>query len=758
MNDLPLLTTLMEPKPTSQWWLNVFNASEDAQIVCRRDGTAERINPKAARQFKLNPLIEEGTFSVLDILTSPANQYLAQMLQKENAVADTIHSVITHRGDVPDALMDLEFIPLDDGFSLVIFKTSSRRLRLEAHVQRLVTAIDATPDFFLVTDAELRITYVNPAFQSATGYSLEEVLGRSDEFLRAPSEEEKVHNYRALVSQGQEWFGELVNQRRNGDVYYVECTVSPISDITGRFMGYVVCERDITIRRQLQSALRVERDFVQSILQSLDSAIYSLDCEFRLTHANAGWRHMPANHAGIDFGGTPAIGRPLLDFVPDSARCGELRLAFEKVIATGKPMENLFHSPDGCHWLMRISPWIDGPNIRGLICNVSDQTERHELQNQLFQAQKMEIIGTLAAGVAHDFNNLLQAIRGHAELILMNAEPGSPLQQGMEKIDLAATRAAEITRQLLNFSSQSNDAGAVLDLNHLIKETAQFAQPSLRGNLTVELQPVAEPILVRMDFTRASQAVLNLCVNAQDAMPHGGKLVLKNAVVKPSPEQLAKHNLPPGGMFGRCSVSDTGTGIAADVLAKIFQPFFTTKMAGKGTGLGLPIVQRVAREAGGFVEVESALGHGSTFHLYLPLVLDDATPVTLQTHAPLMQGSGRVLVVEDVELLRDLAQTFLEMTGLTVVVAGDAAQALKILEEGTPVDLVFTDYNMPGMNGIELMETIAVRWPKTKFILASGYLDQETHERATRCQATVLSKPYDIHETSELIMEKLAAR
>ena len=748
----------MEPKPTSQWWLNVFNASEDAQIVCRRDGIAERINPKAARQFKLNPLIEEGAFSVLDILTAPANQYLAQMLQKENGVADTIHSVITHRGDVPDALMDLEFIPLDDGFSLVIFKTSSRRLRLEAHVQRLVTAIDATPDFFLVTDAELRITYVNPAFQSATGYSLEEVLGRSDEFLRAPSEEEKVHNYRALVSQGQEWFGELINQRRNGDVYYVECTVSPISDITGRFMGYVVCERDITIRRQLQSALRIERDFVQSILQSLDSAIYSLDCEFRLTHANAGWRHMSSNHAGIDFGGPPAIGRPLLDFVPDSARCGELRLAFEKVIATGKPMENLFHSPDGCHWLMRISPWVDGQNIRGLICNVSDQTERHELQNQLFQAQKMEIIGTLAAGVAHDFNNLLQAIRGHAELILMNAQPGSPLQQGMEKIDLAATRAAEITRQLLTFSSQSNDSGAVLDLNHLIKETAQFAQPSLRGNLTVELQPLAEPILVRMDFTRASQAVLNLCVNAQDSMPHGGKLVLKNSIVKPSAEQLVRHNLIPGTIYGCCSVSDTGTGIAPDVLQKMFQPFFTTKVAGKGTGLGLPIVQRVAREAGGFVEVESVLGQGSTFHLYLPLVQDDATPLTLQTHAPLIQGAGRVLVVEDVDLLRDLAQTFLEMTGLTVMVASDAAQALKILEEGTPVDLVFTDYNMPGMNGVELMEQIAVRWPKTKFILASGYLDEETTVRATRCQATVLSKPYDIHETSELIMKKLAAR
>jgi PAS domain S-box-containing protein len=759
MNDSLVENTLMETKPASDWWLNFFNASEDAQMVCRPNGIAQHINPRAARRFKLKPLTDEGVFSIFDLLTAPADRKLGRLLKKENAAADRLPSVIMRGNDLPYALMDLEFIPLGDGHSLVIFKDSSRRLQLEAHVQRLVTAIDATPDHFLVTDADLRITYVNPAFQSATGYCLEEVLGRSDEFLRAPAEAGKVRAYRDHVCQGREWFGELVNQRRNGELYHAECTISPITDIADRFMGYVVCERDITVRRQLQGALRAERDFVQSILHSLDGAIYSLDCEFRLTHANAGWRHLPALHAGIQFSGPPAIGRPLLDLVPDVARCGELRQVFEEVIGTGKPQENLYHAPDGHHWLMRISPWIDGPGIRGLICNIADQTHFHELQNQLFQAQKMEIIGTLAAGVAHDFNNLLQAIRGNAGLILMETEAGSPLHQGLEKIDLAAARAAEITRQLLTFSRMSDDKRTVIDLNQVIKEITQLARRNLRGNVAVELHPAPQPVNVRMDSTRASQALLNLCVNAQDAMPAGGKLTLTNTILEPSPGLVVRHSLPPGTLYARCSVADTGCGIAPEMLPKIFQPFFTTKETGKGTGLGLPIVQRVAKEAGGFIEVESILGQGTTFHLYLPLEREHSTPVAAPNHAPLVRGSGRVLVVDDVDLLRDLARTFLELTGLTVLVASSGPQALKILEDaGEPVDIVFTDYNMPGMNGVELMEQISTRWPGTKFILASGYLDDATRVRVESCHATMLAKPYDIHAASELVMKRLAAK
>jgi PAS domain S-box-containing protein len=746
-----------ERESTSHWWWTVFNASEDAQIVCNADGIARHLNPKAARLFKLKPDSGDWEFCIFKILPSLANQKLKRILKNRAPRAETVYSAIIALEDAPSSLMDLEIVPLDEVFRLVIFKDATRRLRLESHVQRLITAIDATPDVFLVTDSNLQITYVNPAFQSVTGYGIEEVLGRPDEFLRAPSEQQKVRTYLDLVRQGREWIGELVNIRRSGESYHVESTVSPISDISGRFMGYVICERDITMRKQLQDALRVERDFVQSILQSLDDAIYSLDCELRLTHANNGWHRLPAEHGGIRLDGPPEIGRSLLDYVPDVARKAELQAMFKEVVSSGLAQSNYFHAADGRYWVIKASPWLAGAQMRGLICSVEDQTHNHELQNQLFQSQKMEIIGTLAAGVAHDFNNLLQVIIGHTALILMQTETGpSPQRTGLEKINMAAVRATEITHQLLSFSRATEEKSVVLDLNKIVKEASQLARCTLRRNVAIEIKTASEPVPVKIDSTRASQALLNLCVNSQDAMPDGGRLTLTSAIVKIPADLAARYHLQPGDSYARCSVVDTGSGIPPHLLARIFQPFFTTKEPGKGTGLGLPIVQRVAQEAGGFVEVESAPGQGAAFHVYLPLACEAITPVAAVRPASPSKSKGRILVVDDVDLVCDFARKFLEMAGLTVFVAGSGQQALQILEKSAePVDILFTDYNMPGMNGIELMEQVVARWPKMKIILASGNLDENTESSVKRCNGSLISKPYTITDAMKIIRQIL---
>jgi len=759
MNDLSIEKTLPGQETAHRWWENLFHTSEEAQMVCRADGIALHINQKAARQFKLRLDLDRGSLSIFKILSPPADLKLRRILQLHPPQPDRLHSVMVLQDGSPHSLMDIEVVSLDGDHSLVTFKDSGHRLRLESHIQRLITAIDATPDVFLVTDADLRITFVNPAFQSNTGYGLEEVLGRADDFLRAPFEQEKVNTYRELVCQGREWIGEFVNVRRNGETYHVESTISPISDIAGRFMGYVVCERDITVRKHLQDALRTERDFVQSILQSLDGAIYSLDCEFRLTHANDGWQHLPAEHGGIRLRGKPEIGHALLDYVPDPVRRVELQGAFQEVINSGKARDNHFHAADGRHWLVKISPWINGAQMRGLICSITDQTQHHELQNQLFQSQKMEIIGTLAAGVAHDFNNLLQVIRGHTSLILMQATTDSSLRPGLEKVDMAAARAAEITQQLLSFSRVSDERRIVLDLNKVIKEANQLGRRTLRSNVTVELNPAPKPLRVKMDPTKASQALLNLCVNAQDAMPQGGCLTLTNSIVQPSAELIAQYSLLPGTAYARCSVADTGCGIPAEVLPRIFEPFYTTKEKGKGTGLGLPIVKRVAEEAGGFIQVESIPNQGTTFHLYLPIVQEQLAQVAKPEREPLAHGKGRVLVVDDVDLLRDFTQRFLRMTGLNVLVASSGQQAIQVLEESAePVDLMFTDYNMPGMTGLELIEEVAKRWPKTKFVLASGFLNDAIYARIEQHNVSILAKPYDMYDASKIVMEKLAEK
>jgi PAS domain S-box-containing protein len=625
----------------------------------------------------------------------------------------------------------------------------------------LITAIDATPDVFLVTDKNYLITYVNPAFQTATGYGIEEVIGRPDDFLRAPGEQERVREYLAQVGQGKEWVGELTNLRANGEAYLVESTISPIFDLAGSFMGYVTSERDITLRKKLQEELRRERDFAESILRSLDSAIYSLDREFRLTHANDGWRQMPAEHGGIRLSGAPEIGRALIDYVPDTGRRAEMLASFQQVLDSGKAQSNFFQAADGRYWAVSISPWVAGAQNRGLILSVEDHTIFHEVQNQLFQSQKMEIIGTLAAGVAHDFNNLLQVIIGHVQLLQMQArrQPAvsAALSQGLEKISLASFRARDITTQLLSFSRAKDERSVVLDLNQVIADAGKLTRGTLRENVVLEVRPAAEPLEVKMDFTRASQALLNLFTNAQDAMPEGGRISLTNALVEPGAEIVARHQLRSGRQYACCSVADTGVGIPAHVLPKIFQSYFSTKAAGKGTGLGLPIVQRIVREAGGFIEVESAPGKGSTFHLYLPLATEQNAPAAEAPKMSSLHGTGQILVVDDVELLRDFAQNFLEMAGFTVLTAKNGEEALRILAKAAkPVDIILSDYNIPSMNGVDLVKRVSANWPKTKFILASGYLDEKTQAEVRKQNATLILKPYTVDDLIKVIMQEMA--
>lgn len=754
--------TMSEPElnpvvsPFADWWKGFFEASEDAQVICRTNGLVEQLNPGAARLFRVSPVEVEGRCPVFNFISPAVHRKLKAVLARPSARFQSLHGVLTLAAGTPRRLTDLEITMLPDGYALLTFKDATPRMRLESHVQRLITAIDATPDVFFITDADFRLMFVNPAFHTTTGHGIEEVLGHTDEFLRAPSEQQKVRDYLSAVSQGREWFGELLNRRRDGSTYHVEATISPISDMAGRFIGYVACERDITLRKRLQDELRVERDFVRSILHSLDGAIYTLDREFRLTHANEGWRRMPAEHAGFCLNGAPQISKLLLDYVPDPARQAELSAAFLEVLQTGQPRENAFQSKDGRHWLVRISPWIHAGDVRGLICNVTDQTHYHELQEQLFQAQKMEIIGTLAAGVAHDFNNLLQAIQGNTALVLLQTAQDSNLRHWAEQINVAAARAADITQQLLSFSRESEEKRTVLDLNQVTAETVALARRTLRANVLIEVRPAPGPVRVKLDSTRASQALLNLCVNAQDAMPYGGRLTLTNALVQLTPDQSARHGIAPVNSFVRCSVADTGTGIPADVLPRVFEPFYTTKEKGKGTGLGLAIVQRVVKEAGGFVEVETVQDGGTTFHLHFPVVGEAVTVKPPAALRDLPKGTGRVLVVDDMDLLRDFTKSFLETSGLTVDVAADGPTALKALENAPePVDILFTDYSMPGMNGVQLMETVAGRWPHVRLILSSGYLDEETQERVARLNARMLHKPYEMREASDLIMSLL---
>lgn len=700
-----------------------------------------------------------GALSLFDLVAPPAPRQIQDLLDRRSERQEVLSAVTLLACGRPSLIADLLFIRLPDGCVHILIKDVSQQHRLESHVQRLVTAIDATPDIFFLTDADFRITFVNPAFQTSTGYSIEHALGLPADFFRASSESAKIREYKSSVLKGTDWTGEITNLRCNGSVFVVEATVSPIYDRAGKFLGLASCERDISQRKRLEQELLHEHNFALSILQSVDAAVYALDRNFQITHFNDGWRKLPSEHGGLVISQPPLKGQSLLDYVPHPGKRAELRALLELALHAGQLYEReITGSETAHHWLVRISPWNHLGEHIGLIYEVCDQTRLHLLQDQLVQSQKMELVGKLAAGIAHDFNNLLTAMRGNALLAMMDRNLSEPVREQLQQIDAAAVRATEVTRHLSTFSRASDERVEVLDFNQVITDAGQFAGRSLGRNVEFVLHPAPQPIKVRMDATRAKQLLLNLCVNAGEAMSSSGKLTLTNAPAALSAEQARKASCPEGTFFMRCSVGDTGKGIPSEILPRIFEPFFTTKSKGAGTGLGLAIVQQVVQRAGGFIEVETCLGSGTTFHIFLPLA-EGGTRAPAPSGAPYLHtGSGSILVVEDGDLVRQFTQSFLKTAGYEVLVAVDAEEALKQLES-RPVDLLLTDYDMPGMNGLELIKQVAGRWPAMKLVLASGYLEVDDQEQLNgELNCRVLNKPYNVREATGLIAELLSNR
>jgi PAS domain S-box-containing protein len=742
-------------------WRLAFEASEDAQLICNRSGRIQELNRKGAQLLGIANPGECAHASIFDALSPAAGKRLNDIFQRASQQPETMSAITLLSGaGYVRLIVDLLVTPLGGGFWLVSIKDASRRWRMESHVQRLVAAVDSTTDVFFLTDADLKLTFVNAAFQNVTGHTIEDALGRTADFLRNPSEAAKISEYVASIHEGKDWSGELINHRSDGTPYPVESNISPIHDRTGRLLGYVACERDITQKRKLQDQVVSERNLVRSIIQSLDSAIYTMDRDYRLTHVNGVWDKFPVQHGWLNLKKPPQAGDSFLDYVCDSAKALELQVMFAAALRNGQRQDYQVSGPGKREWLVTISALKNEDTVVGLIYKVVDQTRLHELQSQLFQAQKMETIGSLAAGVAHDFNNLLQVIRGNLTLIAQDAK-NQPLDPRFDHIEEAAARAADITDQLLSFSRASDEKLIVFDFNKIIKEVGVLTQRSSRGNINFAIEPWNHPLKVRMDANRAHQVLLNLVVNAQDAMPSGGRLTVGSKPVNLTAKLAARFEQPVGAAFVCCSVSDTGMGIPAGIIERIFDPFFTTKEKGKGTGLGLSIVHTVVRQSGGYLEVNSEVGKGTTFEIYLPAADGEISKDAAKIEGPAMtKGTGRILVVDDLDLVRDFTQNFLRSAGYEVFVASQAEEAITLLEqENGAIDLMFTDFNMPGKTGLELIQEVSGRWPDIKFILASGYLDDSERERiVNECGAKLLKKPYNVREATALILSVIRAQ
>jgi signal transduction histidine kinase len=416
--------------------------------------------------------------------------------------------------------------------------------------------------------------------------------------------------------------------------------------------------------------------------------------------------------------------------------------------------------PDGTvRWLSgagRVLLGEHGEPVRavGISLNV---TERHTLEQQYQQAQKMEAIGRLAGGVAHDFNNLLTVILGFCELLLAGLNPDDPRQADITEIQKAGARAAGLTRQLLAFSRKEIIQPTVLDLNVIVADIRTMLARLIGEDVTIVLGLGTALAPVKADRGQVEQVVLNLAVNARDAMPKGGTLTIETASVELDEHVAQTHPEVKPGPYIVLTISDTGTGMTPEVQARLFEPFFTTKDLGKGTGLGLATVYGIVTRSGGIVTVNSEVGRGTSFMVYLPRA-DDAEPVVA---APTTIDRGRaggqtVLVVEDADGLRELTKRLLEKQGYTVLLAANADEALRLFDEYPSIDLLLTDVVMPGASGPELVKQLVDRRPTLKVIYMSGYTDDAiVHHGVLDPGIVFLHKPFSSESLGQRMREAL---
>jgi two-component system, cell cycle sensor histidine kinase and response regulator CckA len=522
-----------------------------------------------------------------------------------------------------------------------------------------------------------------------------------------------------------------------------------------QFMGSVGGQIALAIeRKRAEELLRESEARLRVLVEQLPAVLWTIDRDFRFTSAlGSGLTHLglkPNQIVGMSL--SEYFGTGDQNFPPIGAH--HRAIAGERVPFSLEWKDNSYV----CH----VEPMRDGSGqIQGAICMALDVTERKRLEEQFRQAQKMEAVGRLAGGIAHDFNNLLMVIQGYADLLAERIPAGDSLRRNAEQIQVAAQRAAGLTQQLLAFSRKQILAPKVLNINSVVVDMEKMLRRVIGEDIELQTSSVPDLWLIKADRSQIEQVVMNLAVNARDAMPKGGRLTIETANVEFDDAVSHPNTAIPAGKYVMLAVTDNGCGMDEKTKAHIFEPFFTTKEKGKGTGLGLATVYGVVKQSGGFVWVYSEEGHGTTFKIYLPRIED---AVSLAGREPsvgsrnLPKGSEVVLLVEDEAGVRDLAREYLQMSGYTVIVAEDGHTALELAAmHAGQIHLLMTDVVMPGIGGHELAERVMKLRPEIKVLYMSGYTDQAVTQHGVLGQdAALLQKPFTLAALASKLREILA--
>jgi PAS domain S-box-containing protein len=531
-----------------------------------------------------------------------------------------------------------------------------------------------------------------------------------------------------------------LRHRETGQYRWLEDRLVPQTDAQGKLVGIFGVGRDITERRQAEEALREGERRFRGLFESSPDAIFVEDLDGNVLDVN------PAACRLHGMGRDELLGRHVLELVPEPER-ERVRADFERLTrGEVERVRGFSRTHDGRAIPVELTTRrISYSGRPALLLHVRDLTERERLEEQARQAQKMEAVGRLAGGVAHDFNNLLTGICGYGELLLRGLPPDDPVREGLQLIIRASERAAGLTRQLLAFSRRQVLQPRVLDLNAVVAGMEEALRRVVGEAVRLRLRLGTGLRAVQVDPGQLEQVIVNLALNARDAMPQGGTLTLETRSAELT--EAFTHTRPEvrPGPYSVLAVGDTGRGMAEEVLSHIFEPFFTTKAAGKGTGLGLATVYGVVKQSGGHVEVASTPGQGSVFEVYLPAVPEcPARAEAAEAPAEMPRGTETVLLVEDEDTVRAYVATILRQHGYTVLEACDSAEALEVCERHPGViQLLLTDVVLPDLNGRELAGRLLALRPRLKVLAMSGYANEMVFERGTRnVGMAYLQKPF----------------
>ena len=639
---------------------------------------------------------------------------------------------------------------------------------IEEEIRFRSEILDAVGQAVIATDLEGRVLYWNRAAESLFGWTEAEMIGQLARVLVPADMVDYADVIRAHIRTGESWSGEFIVRRKDGSPFTAYVSDALLRDRTGAIVGVVGLFTDLTQAKRVEERLRRSEALLAESQRIARIGSWEWDPETNALTCSEEWRRM----FGYAPGDEVTIESMMAAIHPDD-RDRVVRIASE-TRESGSRFEYDFLIPgaDGArtiHCIGRVIRDEDGRAIR-LVGTNQDVTERRRAEEalrkseeRLHRSERLEAVGQLAGGVAHDFNNLLTAITSYTQLLLEDLAPNDGHRDDLLEIKKAAERATSLTRQLLAFSRRQVLDPRVVDLNAVVADVEKMLGRLIGAHIALVTDCSARVPLprVRADVGQLEQVIVNLAVNARDAMPDGGTLTIRTGEAELTEADCRDHadfDVRPG-RYVVIAVSDTGVGMDAATQARMFEPFFTTKGPGKGTGLGLATVFGIVKQSGGYVAVGSEPGRGTTFRIYLPAVEEAAPSASAGAGGAdaVPNGSGTILLVEDEAAVRALARRVLEQAGYAVLEAADGLDGARVAEEFEgAIDLLLTDVVMPNLGGRALAERLRATRPRMPVLFVSGYPDGEMERGClTSGGATYLEKPFSPRLLRETVRQAL---